>query len=60
MNPELYRVRSGQAMLAKDANWVPATEEKRKAVTEHADLDWSLTRSGRVAPANSLHAASSQ
>jgi phenylpropionate dioxygenase-like ring-hydroxylating dioxygenase large terminal subunit len=51
VDPELYRVRSGQVMLPKDANWVAATEEKRKAFTEHADLDWSLTRRGRVASA---------
>jgi phenylpropionate dioxygenase-like ring-hydroxylating dioxygenase large terminal subunit len=49
LNPELYRVRSGQALLAKDVSWVEATEAKRTAFTEHADLDWSLTRSGRYA-----------
>jgi nitrite reductase/ring-hydroxylating ferredoxin subunit len=48
-DPELYRVRSGQALLPKDVSWVEATEDKRKAFTEHADLDWSLTRSGRFA-----------
>jgi len=49
INPELYRVRSGQALLPKDVDWVAATEDKRKAFTEHADLDWSLTRSNRFA-----------
>jgi phthalate 4,5-dioxygenase len=48
-NPEFYRVRSGQVCLPKGVNWVEATEDKRKAFTEHADLDWSLTRSGRYA-----------
>jgi hypothetical protein len=38
-------------MLPKDVNWVAATEEKRKAFTEHADLDWSLIRRTRVASA---------
>ena len=47
--PELFRVRSGQVLLPKGSNWVEATEDKRKAFTEHADLDWSLTRSGRFA-----------
>jgi phthalate 4,5-dioxygenase oxygenase subunit len=49
LNPEFYRVRSGQVCLPKNVNWVEATEEKRKAFTEHSDLDWSLTRSGRYA-----------
>jgi phenylpropionate dioxygenase-like ring-hydroxylating dioxygenase large terminal subunit len=47
--PELFRVRSGQVLLPKGTNWVEATEDKRKAFTEHADLDWNLTRSGRFA-----------
>jgi phthalate 4,5-dioxygenase len=47
--PELYRVRSGQALLPKSVGWVEATEAKRTAFTEHADLDWELTRSGRYA-----------
>ena len=44
-------MRSGQVVLTVDVNWVDATEEKRKAFTEHSDLDWSLTRSGRGATA---------
>jgi phenylpropionate dioxygenase-like ring-hydroxylating dioxygenase large terminal subunit len=48
-SPELYRVRSGQVLLPKSVNWVEATEEKRTAFTDHADLDWSLTRRGRAA-----------
>src|SRR5579871_2431634 len=35
-NPELYRVRSGQVVLPKGVNWVEATEDKRKAFTDHA------------------------
>jgi hypothetical protein len=46
-NPELYRVRSGQVVLPRGESWVQATEEKRKAFTEHADLDWDLIRAGR-------------
>lgn len=49
LNPEVYRVRSGQVMLPQGENWVQATEAKRVAFTEHADLDWSLTRSNRLA-----------
>jgi hypothetical protein len=49
LNPDVYRVRSGQVMLPKGENWVQATEAKRVAFTEHADLDWSLTRSNRLA-----------
>src|SRR5215831_2174003 len=33
LNPEEYRVRSGQVILPKDANWVQATEAKRVAFT---------------------------
>jgi phthalate 4,5-dioxygenase len=51
VQPELFRVRSGQVVLPEGTNWVDATEEKRKAFTDHADLDWSLTRSGRPAAA---------
>jgi phthalate 4,5-dioxygenase oxygenase subunit len=47
LDPEFYRVRSGQVLLPKGVSWVEATEDKRKAFTEHADLVWSLTRSGR-------------
>jgi phenylpropionate dioxygenase-like ring-hydroxylating dioxygenase large terminal subunit len=49
LNPEVYRVRSGQVMLPKGENWVQATEAKRVAFIEHPDLDWSLTRSNRLA-----------
>jgi hypothetical protein len=51
LNPELFRVRSGQVVLPVGVNWVDATEEKRKAFTEHEDLDWNLTRSARAATA---------
>ncbi len=49
LSPELYRVRSGQVVLPTGVNWVEATEEKRKAFTEHPDLDWELTRTARRA-----------
>jgi len=30
--------------LPKDVSWVDATEDKRQDFTDHADLEWSLTR----------------
>ena len=38
-SPEVYRVRSGGAFLPKDANWLEATAELRKAFVVHPDLD---------------------
>src|SRR5438874_10039029 len=38
-NPEVYRVRSGGALLPKDANWLEATAELRKAFVDHPELD---------------------
>ncbi len=37
--PEVYRVRSGGALLPKDANWLDATAELRKAFVDHPELD---------------------
>jgi phthalate 4,5-dioxygenase oxygenase subunit len=37
-DPEVYRVRSGSAFLPKDANWLEATSELRKAFVEHPDI----------------------
>jgi phthalate 4,5-dioxygenase len=42
LNPEFYRVRSGETLLPVGANWVEETKEYRKAFVEHPDLDWSL------------------
>ncbi|MBV8719366.1 MAG: Rieske 2Fe-2S domain-containing protein [Chloroflexi bacterium] len=42
-DPEVYRVRSGGVFLPKDANWVAATEDLRKAFVHHAELDPALT-----------------
>jgi len=36
-HPEVYRVRSGQAFLPADADWVEATKDLRKAFTSHAE-----------------------
>jgi len=41
-NPEVYRVRSGGAILPKDANWLEATAELRKAFVAHPELDPAL------------------
>jgi phenylpropionate dioxygenase-like ring-hydroxylating dioxygenase large terminal subunit len=41
-NPEVYRVRSGGAFLSKDADWLEATAELRKAFVEHPELDPAL------------------
>src|SRR5579864_3850751 len=38
-NPEVYRVRSGGAYLPRDANWIEATTELRKAFVNHPELD---------------------
>jgi phenylpropionate dioxygenase-like ring-hydroxylating dioxygenase large terminal subunit len=38
-NPEVYGVRSGGAILPKDANWLEATAELRKAFVDHPELD---------------------
>jgi len=39
---EVYRVRSGGALLAADADWLEATAELRKAFARHPQLDPSL------------------
>jgi hypothetical protein len=41
-NPEVYRQRSGGAFLPRDANWIDATSELRKAFVEHPELDPAL------------------
>jgi len=41
-NPEVYRQRSGGAFLPKDANWIEATAELRKAFVDHPELDPAL------------------
>src|SRR5205085_10798407 len=41
-SPELYRVRSGGALLPRDANWLEATAELRKAFVEHPELDAAI------------------
>ena len=41
--PELYRVRSGGAFLPRDADWLEATAELRKAFVQHAELDPAIT-----------------
>jgi hypothetical protein len=41
-NPEVYRQRSGGAFLSRDANWIEATSELRKAFVEHPELDPAL------------------
>jgi phenylpropionate dioxygenase-like ring-hydroxylating dioxygenase large terminal subunit len=40
--PELYRQRSGGVILPREANWVEATRELRKAFVEHPELDPSI------------------
>ena len=40
--PEVYRVRTGGIFLPKDANWLEATAELRKAFVEHPDLQAQL------------------
>ena len=37
--PEVYRVRSGGIILPKDADWIEATQDRRRAFVEHPDLD---------------------
>ncbi|HEY2596436.1 MAG TPA: Rieske 2Fe-2S domain-containing protein [Chloroflexota bacterium] len=41
-SPEVYRQRSGGAFLPKDANWLEATTELRKAFVPHPELDPAL------------------
>ncbi len=38
-NPAVYRTRSGSVFLHKDADWLAATEDLRKAFVEHPELD---------------------
>ncbi len=40
--PEIYRARSGGIILPKDADWIEATRERRKAFVEHPGLDSSI------------------
>jgi phthalate 4,5-dioxygenase len=40
--PEVYRVRSGGIVLPKDADWMEATRERRKAFVEHPGLDTEI------------------
>ena len=44
--PEVYRVRSGEILLPKGANWVDETKEYRRAFVEHPELDWSMAEAG--------------
>ena len=46
-NPDVYRVRSGGVFLPEGVDWLAATEELRKAFTDHPELD--LTMAGRGA-----------
>jgi phenylpropionate dioxygenase-like ring-hydroxylating dioxygenase large terminal subunit len=41
-SPEVYRQRSGGAFLPKDANWLEATAELRKAFVNHPELSPAL------------------
>jgi hypothetical protein len=38
-NPDVYRVRSGGALLPIGADWLASTEELRKAFVDHPELD---------------------
>ena len=38
-DPEVYRVRSGGALLPRDADWLEATAERRKAFVDHPELE---------------------
>jgi phenylpropionate dioxygenase-like ring-hydroxylating dioxygenase large terminal subunit len=38
-DPRVYRTRSGSVFLPKDADWITATEDLRKAFIEHPELD---------------------
>ena len=38
-SPAVYRTRSGSLFLPKDADWIAATEDLRKAFTDHPELD---------------------
>jgi hypothetical protein len=40
--PAIYRTRSGGIILPKDADWIEATRERRKAFIEHPGLDASI------------------
>jgi len=42
-NPLVYRTRSGSVFLPKDADWIAATDELRKAFVEHPELDSNPT-----------------
>lgn len=38
-DPAVYRVRSGGAILPRNADWLSATTERRKAFTAHSELE---------------------
>jgi phenylpropionate dioxygenase-like ring-hydroxylating dioxygenase large terminal subunit len=38
-DPEVYRVRSGGALLPRDADWLEATAERRMAFVDHPELE---------------------
>jgi hypothetical protein len=38
-NPLVYRTRSGSVFLPKDADWIAATEDLRRAFVDHPELD---------------------
>jgi Rieske oxygenase family protein len=46
-DPSIYAVRSGGVELPRDANWVEATAELRRAYTDHPGLDRSAM-GGRI------------
>jgi hypothetical protein len=37
--PELYAQRSGGVILPRDADWIEATRQLRKAFVDHPELD---------------------
>jgi hypothetical protein len=38
-DPEIYRVRSGGALLPRDADWLEATAKRRMAFVDHPELE---------------------
>jgi phenylpropionate dioxygenase-like ring-hydroxylating dioxygenase large terminal subunit len=44
--PALYRLRSGSVLLQKDADWLEATSELRRAFVDHPELDYRLLGGG--------------
>jgi hypothetical protein len=45
-HPAAYHLRSGSALLPKDADWLEATRELRRAFVDHPDLDLGLLAGG--------------